>query len=664
MACTPISLAQKQVQGQVVLGNGEGVKAKVYINNSQFFDTDYEGYFSYTFKKGISKIRDIGVTKLNHKFVEWRYNADSTIIITIKTKENQLRGRLLNEFNEGYPHASVKIVDLKDSVIADKQGAFVFKWKGTYKVNSKTRFVVNGQEVSSKKVKFFSDFSGVKILFIPKVKNDKATDPLSASLEEEADTLAKNLQAIIEDEKGIIPDEDELVSGSEINLDTAKLTKMDSVYTPKENFDYIFNKLDYEKQILTENSVQIVSAMERITIRLSDEQSLGIEEKQNLSTQLDLLEKAFLDNRLAFEGVQHKTRDVLEKMKKTYAEKDSLYSLSVEAKKDQEYSEKQLNRLMMLSIFVFLGLATISIIFYFLFLKREKEKNILRKALNEKEEQRSQINAQAQELEKLNLKITETNLYLENDLQYALAFQKAILPAQQEFGAIFNDYFILYRPKDVVSGDFYWFSHIPNTNKTLIAIADCIGHGVAGGFISMVGVTLLNEAIESKKISEPKEILSWLNMSFRRIFPDNKEIGRLSIDMIVCLVEREEEGAVVTFSGANRPLYYIDSQKGEIHRIKGDVKSIAGKQGVNRVFTQTEITLKSGDSIYLSTDGYTDQGNDKNEKLGRKDFEFLLKENHILPMKGQQQLLEKHLETFQNGTKQRDDIAIFGLKIP
>ena len=660
-----VAFAQKQIQGQVILEDGEGIKAKVYVNNSQFFDTDEEGRFSYICEEGVSKIRDVGVTKENHKFVKWEYDTNKNILITIKANQHKLHGRVFNEFREGYPYASVKITNLKDSVITDKQGAFVFEWEGAYKIGSKTRFTINGQEISAQKVNFFSNFSSVKILFIPaKKRNQTKSDELLDTSKEETDTLSKKLQAIIQEEEGIVPIENDLESGSEVDTIT-NLAKIDSgKYTPKENFDYIFNTLDYEKQILTETSVQIVSAMERITVRLADEHNLEVEEKQSLRMQLDLLEQAFLNNRLAFEGVQDKTRGVLEKMKQAYAEKDSLYSLSIEAKVNQEYSKNQINRLMMFGIFVFLGLATVSIIFYFLFLKREKEKNALKKALDEKEEQRSQIKFQAQEFEKLNVKMTETNSHLKNDLHYALAFQKAILPAQQLFSSIFNDYFILYRPKDVVSGDFYWFSHIPNTNKSIIAVADCIGQGVAGGFMSMVGVTLLNEALESKKITEPKEVLSWLNTTFRRTFPENKELGRLSIDMIICLIDRTDKGAIVTFSGANRPFYYINNQQGDIHRIKGDVKSIAGKQGEHREFTQTKLELESGDCIYLSTDGYFDQENDKNEKFGRQKFEALLEGNYILPMKGQQQLLEKRLDTFQNKTKQRDDIAIFGLKIP
>ncbi|WP_299461272.1 AAA family ATPase [uncultured Microscilla sp.] len=253
-----------------------------------------------------------------------------------------------------------------------------------------------------------------------------------------------------------------------------------------------------------------------------------------------------------------------------------------------------------------------------------------------------------------------TNMKIMDSIRYAKHIQTAILPSGKDLGECFQDHFVLFVPKDVVSGDFYWLSKVDG--YTFIVVLDCTGHGVPGAFMSMVGNTLLNEIINEKRIFEPSDIMNALHLGVEKALRQRETDNSDGMDLCLCRLEPQDTSTVLTFSGAKRPLFYVTN--GQFGEIKGDRKSIAGWRGGDvKHFTQHQLVLKENDLLYLSTDGYADTPNPRRRSFGKRRLIQLLESIHPETMENQQRLLEQNLETHQDGVEQRDDITIMGLKM-
>jgi ligand-binding sensor domain-containing protein/serine phosphatase RsbU (regulator of sigma subunit) len=274
-------------------------------------------------------------------------------------------------------------------------------------------------------------------------------------------------------------------------------------------------------------------------------------------------------------------------------------------------------------------------------------------------------NSQAYEIIKLK------NDLITDSIRYALTIQQAILPTQDKFSQLFADHFILFRPKDIVSGDFYWYAHLPTKDgmneRHYVATVDCTGHGVPGAFMSMIGNSILNELAIEKGIVMPSQILEGLNEHIRTSLKQNrggKDVNSDGMDITLCMFEKRHDGKVLmTFSGAKTTVYYTTQNRGEVFQIKGDKKSIGGHQVEGRIFTDQEKLFTAGDVIYLTTDGYIDQNNPQREKLGSLRFINLLENNTHLSLSVQKEELERALDAHQQESEQRDDITVLGLRV-
>ena len=300
-------------------------------------------------------------------------------------------------------------------------------------------------------------------------------------------------------------------------------------------------------------------------------------------------------------------------------------------------------------------------------------------------------------INKANIEISFQNTQIKSSINYAKTIQQAILPIEESISENLNN-FIIYRPKDVVSGDFYWFTvvkDIPLLKEVeylkFIAAVDCTGHGVPGAFMSMIANTLLNDIINKDKIYSPKDILSKLNSEIRKSLKQDITENRDGMDICLCRIDEKQHKDTtqtnstlknsnqtnstlknsnltnykITFAGAKRPLYYYKSQEKELVRQKGDRKSIGGiiiKEN-KEIFTNQEIILQQNDLIYLTTDGYIDQNNKKRKRFGTKKFENILNKIANMELSEQKQILETELDKWQNNEKQRDDITVIGIKI-
>lgn len=267
--------------------------------------------------------------------------------------------------------------------------------------------------------------------------------------------------------------------------------------------------------------------------------------------------------------------------------------------------------------------------------------------------QKTQIEEQRDTLDLQNQKINAS-------IQYAQNIQRAILPVRNQIKNLFES-FIIYRPKDIVSGDFYWFTKVKDT--AFLAAVDCTGHGVPGAFMSMIGSSHLNEIVLEKQVTEPAKILSLLNEKIIESLRQDETENNDGMD--VCFISIDLKSNKITFSGAKRPLFIFKNKTSEFDEIKGDRISIGGakKKKDDEKFNNHIINAEKGDILFLSSDGLTDQNNLERKRFGSNRLKEIILNNISEPMDKQKEIIEKELDDFQQDEEQRDDITLIGIKI-
>lgn len=293
----------------------------------------------------------------------------------------------------------------------------------------------------------------------------------------------------------------------------------------------------------------------------------------------------------------------------------------------------------------------------------EEIKKLFQKTIAQENERKRILENQNVELEK-NVKertkeLAQKNRDILDNLQYAQRIQTAILPETGMIYQTLKDSFIFYRPKDIVSGDFYTFSQ--KNGKVIIAAADCTGHGVTGAFLSMIGISLLNQLVNESGITEPAQILNQLNAGIVSSLKQKASEVSDGMDIAICSFDLKEN--TLEYSGANRPLYLI--RNGSIEEIKPDKLAIGGfRLNTEATFKNHFLKLTSGDSIYIFTDGYVDQfGGEKSKKmLSKRLREHLLSIQH-LTMSEQENSFIKYFDTWKGTNEQVDDVLLIGIRI-
>jgi PAS domain S-box-containing protein len=249
---------------------------------------------------------------------------------------------------------------------------------------------------------------------------------------------------------------------------------------------------------------------------------------------------------------------------------------------------------------------------------------------------------------------------IQDSILYAERIQKSMLSGPKNINLPGLQFFHLFRPRDIVSGDFFWMTQ--REDKVFVAAVDCTGHGVPGAFLSLIGHSLLDEIVLSKGITGPNDILATLHENIRKNLNQSNETTSIRDGMDVCLCVLDATGEKIHFSGAKRPLYYTNAA-GELFVCKGDRASIGGLQREkNRMFTVQTIDLQPGLTFYLTTDGYADQPAMDGQKFGSIRLRALLQEIHALPLVEKQRKLEEALNDHQAKQQQRDDITVIGME--
>ncbi len=288
----------------------------------------------------------------------------------------------------------------------------------------------------------------------------------------------------------------------------------------------------------------------------------------------------------------------------------------------------------------------------------------VRKLERQKQKLEKQVKVRTAEIRNKNKLLEEKNEQIISSIRYGERIQNAILPLTEKIRSSLPEHFILYKPRDIVSGDFYWFNK--TDGKTVLAVVDCTGHGVPGAFMSMLGNAFLNEIVTIQKILNPALILKYLHQEIRTALKQEKEQTETQdgMDVCLCVLEKNSHTQKLLFAGAKCSLYIIKKGETELIEIKGDRKSIGGKQReMKREFTGHEFKVQKGDRLYLTTDGFADQQNSKNRRYGSRRLKAFLQSVSELEMQEQEKALAQELARHQGKEEQRDDITVVGVKV-
>ncbi len=283
------------------------------------------------------------------------------------------------------------------------------------------------------------------------------------------------------------------------------------------------------------------------------------------------------------------------------------------------------------------------------------------------------------ELEEQKAITEEKNKEIVDSINYAKRIQDALITPPAKLKKLLPESFVIYLPKDIVSGDFYWATEItttkatePNEKMVVFAVADCTGHGVSGAFMSIIGLKILNQSKIQPNINSPAEALNYLNdevYSTINIHTDDENVIRDGMDISLCSISykletsniESETVAVLQYSGANNPLYIV--RNGELLETKADKQPIGAYETENS-FQNHEIEMQKGDMVYLFSDGYADQfGGLKGKKFNYRQFKQLLTDVANLSVQEQQEILTNAHKEWRGEQEQLDDICVIGIRV-
>jgi serine phosphatase RsbU (regulator of sigma subunit) len=340
---------------------------------------------------------------------------------------------------------------------------------------------------------------------------------------------------------------------------------------------------------------------------------------------------------------------------------------------------RQRNQLYMASGVIVIGLITLAF-FYSRYQIKERANRMLKvqfaeisqkneEILSQNEEiyfQRSEMERHKNLLKEKNEELEHFNWLMSQSVVYASNIQMGLMPTNEQLKEYFSDVFTIFYPKDVVSGDFYWA--FAKDNSIVLALGDCTGHGVPGGFMSMLGITALTELM-GRNLTNPAEILDNLRLLVIQSLNQTGKIGEQQDGMDLSIIRYVKGSGVIEFAGANHPIWFArplpnNPNNCTLEIVKGDSMPISYHHKMTPFTTHT-IEVSPGDMFYLFSDGFRDQlGGDKlNSKLGIRQFRKLISENASLPLDDQKNYLENTFFVWASGNDQVDDITIMGLKI-
>lgn len=343
-------------------------------------------------------------------------------------------------------------------------------------------------------------------------------------------------------------------------------------------------------------------------------------------------------------------QDAILEMEKVYNDEKAKADLALKEKevKVEQLESKRLREEKESETFIkyisFSALALVLVLGIFVYLK-----------YRESQRQKVLISEQKREMQFQKELVEEKNRDIMDSITYASSIQKAIITSEEYISEMFEDAFIFYKPRDVVSGDFYW-AYSTESGKKLLAVGDCTGHGVPGAMMSMLGSAFLNEIVVEGHVHDPAEILNRLRTQIKRAL--QKEGRKDGMDMSIICIENNQ----LTFSGANLPMYLL--RKGVLEELKGNKQPIGYVPTEEHPFTDHTIEVFPDDQIYLFSDGYADQfGGDKGKKYKYKTFREKIKTLSGMSLKQQRNVIIEEFETWKGDLEQLDDVCVIGVRV-
>jgi serine phosphatase RsbU (regulator of sigma subunit)/tetratricopeptide (TPR) repeat protein len=336
--------------------------------------------------------------------------------------------------------------------------------------------------------------------------------------------------------------------------------------------------------------------------------------------------------------------------------------LSVKYETEKKEAENRVlraegERQKIVSIAVTGGLAFVGIFAFFIFrsYRQKKKANVLLASQN------SEILIQKDIIEEKSRIVEEKNKDITDSIKYAKRLQSAILKPQEYLSSCFSDGFVLFKPKDIVSGDFYWFEKFGN--HSMVAAADCTGHGVPGAFMSIIGCNLLTQAVNEYAITKPSAILNSVNKGISKVLQQKKDEPSVKDGMDIALCVMDTDRMVLEYAGAYNPLWLV--RDGKIIEFKANKFPVGAFVGEEiKQFTNHEIPIIKGDMIYLFSDGYADQfGGPQGKKFKYKALQKLILEICSKPTSVQKEIFDKTFESWRGELEQVDDVLLVGVKI-
>lgn len=354
---------------------------------------------------------------------------------------------------------------------------------------------------------------------------------------------------------------------------------------------------------------------------------------------------------IAVDSALQTTTDTLLQTKEDLERKKEIISVQehmAEMKEAEMEHQKNINRFIGVALILLLALL---FLIYRNFRNSKKANEQLKHLNTQLKKHKDDIFLQKQLIEHKNAEISDSILY-------ARRIQDALMPEAAELTKIFPRSFILYQPKDIVSGDFFWFHDLPDA--LLLAVVDCTGHGVPGAMMSVVGLKLLNEAVNEKKLSHPHELVQYLDQGVYESFKGNSALKmKDGMDLSICRIEKKSNS--IEYAGVYNPLYIINANG--LRELKPDKKPIGNFQKDFR-YNNQKLEVFPGDNIFLFSDGYADQfGGAKGKKFKNARFKELLQSLSKHPVSEQKEKLHTHFEKWKGDLEQIDDVCVVGIQI-
>lgn len=417
--------------------------------------------------------------------------------------------------------------------------------------------------------------------------------------------------------------------------------------------EYMEGTVQWE-ELLTESTVKLEKEREKVAAK---EQTIKVQkarinyQKMTLEEKVKMLDEqgSLLEDQA--QKLEDQSKDIEKQESTLYAQERRI--LAQKGQINEQMHELGMQRvILIMGCFVLLSLVGIGFIIYLNAAQRKK-------SIVQLSEQHAIVSAQKDQIEKILFELTDS-------IRYALRIQNAVLPDEQTMrGTIPGECFVMYKPKDIVSGDFFFVDR--RGDWTLVAVADCTGHGVPGAFVSMLCISLLNEIVKQQEITRADIILNELRDKVIASLQQKGIQGEQMDGMDISLLLINNKTLKCHWSGANNPLYIVPSQSSKLEELKPDKRPISIYPDMKE-FTNHEIAAKRGDTFYLFTDGYSDQfGGARGKKFMSRNFKTLLAENAHRSMAEQGKILDATIEKWKTGHgedfEQIDDITVLGIRI-